>query len=165
MTRLKAHWKALALLLTLILWAAWYSRPVGIHTLGIGNPEAIDVRISYLEPGVGITESRDAGLTPGDPLWQTVLDEAEALRFRRPPWNLVRQYRTETVIHTEAAPREELILYFWDSGGNLTLQLGGERSWYSSRHNGRNLPASLSGGADAAQALMDKLWPLLEEPA
>ena len=47
MTRLKAHWKLLAVILAPLLWAAWYSRPVDIHTLGIGDLSAINVRISH----------------------------------------------------------------------------------------------------------------------
>lgn len=163
MTWIKAHWKPLAVVLALILWAAWYARPVDVYGLGIGELEAINVRISYNEPGVGEQEARSIGLRPGDPLWQTVLEELEALRFRRPPWNLVRQYLREDVIHTEPAAREALVFYLWDKGdGDLMLQLNGGKPRYTSPYTKQNLPASLTGGKETAQALTNRLRPLLE---
>lgn len=163
MTWLKAHRKALAAVLALILWTAWYTRPVDVYGLGIGELEAVNVRISLNEPGVGEQGARSIGLRPGDPLWQTVLDELEALRFRRPPWNLVRQFQ-DGVIPTEAAPRETLVFYLWDTGGEtLMLQMNAGKPRYTSPYTRQNLPASLSGGEETAQALAERLRPLLEE--
>lgn len=162
MNQVKAHWKVLAVILALVLWAAWYSRPVDVYGLGIGELEAVNVRISRNEPGVGEQEARSIGLRPGDPLWQTVLDELEALRFRRPPWNLVRQYQ-DGVIRTEPAAREALVFYLWDSGDkDLMLQLNGGKPCYTSPYTKQNLPASLSGGEETAQSLAERLRPLLE---
>lgn len=165
MTWFKAHWKALAGILALILalGAAWYSRPVGIYELGLEEPWAINVRISYAEPGVGDKDARSIGLTPEDPLWEPILEEAEALRFRRPLGNLLRQYwgdpaRTEAV-GTDA----HVVFHIWDSRGSaLMLQMGAGRPCYTSPYTTQNLPASLSGGEEAAQALAERLWPLLE---
>lgn len=125
--------------------------------------EAVNVRISRNEPGVGEQEARSIGLRPGDPLWQTVLDELEALRFRRTPWNAVQQYLREDVIRTEPAAREALVFYLWDSGDkDLMLQLNGGKPCYTSPYTSRNLPASLSGGEETAQTLTERLRPLLE---
>lgn len=163
MTWLKAHWKLLAVILALILWAAWYARPVDVYGLGIGELEAVNVRISRNEPGVGEQEARSIGLRPGDPLWQTVLEELEALRFRRPPWNAVQQYLREDVIRTEPAAREALVFYLWDSGDrSLMLQMNAGNPCYTSPYTSRNLPASLSGGEETAQALTERLRPLLK---
>lgn len=163
MSRLKAHWKPLAVILALILWAAWYARPVDVYGLGIGELEAVNVRISRNEPGVGEREAQSIGLRPGDPLWQTVLEELEALRFRRPPWNAVQQYLREDVIRTEPAAREALVFYLWDSGDRpLMLQMNAGNPCYTSPYTSRNLPASLSGGEETAQALAERLRPLLE---
>lgn len=162
MSWIKGHWKVLAVMLALVLWAAWYSRPVDIYGLGIGELEAVNVRISCNEPGVGEVEARSIGLRPSDPLWQTVLDDLEALRFRRPPWNLVRQFQGDD-IRTEPAAREALVFYLWDSGDrNLMLQLNGGKPCYTSPYTSRNLPASLSGGEETAQALAERLRPILE---
>ena len=142
MTWLKAHRKALAAVLALILWTAWYTRPVDVYGLGIGELEAVNVRISLNEPGVGEQGARSIGLRPGDPLWQTVLDELEALRFRR----------------------ETLVFYLWDTGGEtLMLQMNAGKPRYTSPYTRQNLPASLSGGEETAQALAERLRPLLEE--
>lgn len=163
MSWFKSHWKPLAVLLAIVLWAAWYSRPVDIHRLGIGELEAINVSIYYNEPGVGVQNTRSIGLRPGDPLWPVVSKELEALRFRRPPWNLVRQYLREDVIHTELAAREALVFHLWDNGdGSLMLQLNGGKPCYTSPYTTQNLPASLSGGEETAQALAEQLRPLLE---
>ena len=164
MTRRKAA--ALTAALIAVLALAWYVRPVNIHTLGIGELNAINVRISYNEPGAGEREARSIGLQPGDPLWPEILEELEALRFRRPLWNLVRQYLREDVIRTEPAAREALVFYLWDSGGEtLMLQMNSGKPCYTSRYTGQNLPASLSGGQETAQALTERLRPLLEEEA
>lgn len=162
MNQIKARWKVLAVVLALVLWAAWYSRPVDVYGLGIGELEAVNVCISRNEPGVGEQEARSIGLRPGDPLWQTVLDELEALRFRRPLWNLVRQYQGG-VIRTEPAAREALVFYLWDSGDrSLMLQMNAGNPCYTSPYTSRNLPASLSGGEKTAQTLTERLRPLLE---
>lgn len=163
MKRVKAYWKALIAALALALAAGWYCRPADIYGLGIGDLAAINIRISCADPGQGNKEARSIGLLPGDPLWQDILEEAEGLRFRRHLGNLVRQYQ-EGVIHTEAAAKETVTFYLWDSsGGTLMLQLSSGRISYTSRHTGRNLPASLSGGEKAVQALIERLRPLLPE--
>ena len=58
MSRIKAHWKALTVLLALVLWAAWYSRPVGVYTLapGMKEPDTMDFTL-WAE------NSREAGET------------------------------------------------------------------------------------------------------
>lgn len=167
MSWIKARWKPLAVLLALVLWAAWYTRPVDVYALGIGDLSAINVRISYPEPGVGDKDARNIGLQPGDPLWLSVLEELESLRFRRPPWNLVRQYLREDIIRTEPAAAEaNVVFYLWDrSGGDLMLQLNGGKPRYTSPYSNQNLPASLSGGKETDRALAEHLWPLLKEEA
>ena len=165
MKRIKAHWKALiaALVLALALAAGWYCRPVDVYSLGIRDLAAINIRISCADPGQGEKESRNIGLLPGDPLWQDILEEVEGLRFRRRLGNLARQFQ-EGVIRTEATAKETLVFHFWDSsGGTLMLQLGAGRISYTSRYTGGNLPAALSGGEKAAQALIERLRPLLPE--
>lgn len=166
MAWLNSHRRPAAAVFVLILLAAgaaWYCRPVDVYRLGIGELEAINVRISCPDPGQGDKEARSVGLLPGDPLWRDILEEVEGLRFRRRLGNLLRQYQ-EGAIHTEPAARETVVFYLWDSGGGtLMLQVGAGKASYTSRHTGGNLPASLSGGGEAAQALAERLRPLLRE--
>lgn len=92
MSRLKAHWKLLAVVLALVLWAAWYARPVDIYTIAPGTkePDMMDLTLSDL--GENHKGYPLKNLTPEDPEWGPALEAVEALRFRRPPWNAVLQF-------------------------------------------------------------------------
>lgn len=83
---LKAHWKAPAVVLILLLvWTLWYTRPVDIHGLGMGELESVSASVIHNKPGQGVDLVWSTGAVPDDSQWQTVLKEVERLRFRRPP--------------------------------------------------------------------------------
>lgn len=166
---MKKHRKlVLGLILAAALaWGVWYARPVDIYGLGIGELAAINVKIEYAEPGQGSDIVWNTGVTPDSGQWRAVLGELEGLRFRRPPGNLIQEYRQSGTVKTEAVSPElaHVVFYLWDRTGQcMMLQMGACRPCYTSLHTSpqRNLPMSLSGGEDAAQALAERLL-LMEE--
>ena len=67
MNWIKSHWKPLAVILALLLWAAWYSRPVDIYTVAPGTkePDMMDLNLSDL--GENRKNYPIKNLTPGRP--------------------------------------------------------------------------------------------------
>ncbi len=155
---IKAHWKALSITLALLLGLAWYSRPVDVYSLGVGELEAVSVHVENNKPGQGVDIVWSTGVTPDNPRWQSVLRELESLRFHRPPGNLIRAHFQSSSIKTQAAPRVNTVIHLIDQNGlYMTLQIGAGNSCYTSPYTSRNLPMSLSGGEEAAQALIRRL--------
>ena len=68
MTWLKAHWKALAVTLALLLAVVWYSRPVDIYTLAPGLKEPNTIDFTLRELGDGGAEFRTVTSTSCFPL-------------------------------------------------------------------------------------------------
>ena len=76
----------LILVVVLLLWGLWYSRPVGVETLFPGfDPDSVEVIAS--DRNVSPT----ASYSKGTPEYDDVLAEVEGLRFRRSVWNPIRQ--------------------------------------------------------------------------
>lgn len=165
---MKKHRKlVLCLAAALLAWVLWYTRPVDIHGLGMGELEAINIKIEYAEPGQGSNVVWNTGAVPDSDQWQALLGEVESLRFLRPPGNLIREYRQTKIVKTEAVSPElaHVVFYLWDRTGQcMMLQMGACHPCYTSLHTNpqRNLPMSLSGGEDAVQALAERLQ-LMEE--
>lgn len=162
MTWRKAHWKVLAVALALVLWAAWYSRPVDIYGLGAGELKIVDVWVEHNEPGQGTEIAWSASTKPGNSRWQSVLAELEALRFRRPPGNLFRE------LSSSSALRPSLdwaaVLQLTDRAGRcMKLQIGAGKPCYTSLYTGHYLSMSLPGGEEGAQSLAERLRFLLEK--
>lgn len=162
---MKKHRK-LVLCLTaaaLLAWVLWYTRPVDIHGLGMGELEAISASVIHNKPGQGVDLVWSTGAVPDDGQWQTLLKEVERLRFRRPPGNLIREYLQDGTVKTYPADRTSVLLYFVDREGRpLMMEINAGRSIYTSLHTDSNLPIFLSGGEDAVQALAERLQ-LMEE--
>lgn len=151
----------------LLAWCLWYARPVDVYGLGMGELEAISVKIEYAEPGQGSNVVWNTGVVPDSGQWQAVLGELEGLRFRRPPGNLIREYRQSKIIKSEAvSPKLAHVVFYLidETGQQMMLQMGACRPCYTSLHTtpSRSLPMSLSGGEEAVQALAERL-PLLPE--
>lgn len=166
---MKKRWKPVLCLAAaaLVAWCLWYSRPVDIYGLGMGELEGITVKIEYAEPGQGSNVVWNTGVVPDSGQWQAVLEELESLRFRRPPGNLIREYRqTETVKSEAVSPKLAHVVFYLidETGQQMMLQMGGCRPCYTSLHTSpsRNLPMSLCGGEESVQALAERL-PLLTE--
>lgn len=168
---MKKRWKLVPILViaAALAWGLWYARPVDVYGLGIGELEAVNAKVEYAEPGQGSDIVWSTGVTPESDQWRAVLGELEGLRFRRPPGNLIREYRQSGTVKTEAVSPElaHVVFYLWDRTGQcMMLQMGACRPCYTSLHTSpqRNLPMSLSGGEDAAQALAERLLLMEERP-
>lgn len=166
MNRLKARWKALAVVLALALGIAWYARPVDIYGL---SPEVKDIdHISlYLRDlGKGGQDFPILELTRSDPEWDTVKEAAEALRFRRPPWNLLLQFLDQKVImgHQTADGDHHVMLILADrDSGSVQIQFFVDKWTCSSSHSSRSLPLWVKNARETGDALAETLRPLMKE--
>lgn len=156
MTWMRVHWKALAVALALLLGAAWYCRPVDIHSLGIGELEAMSVQVMHNIPGQGVDIVWSTAAVPDGSQWQPVLEEVERLRFHRTLDSLIRQFWPSSVIKTKTADRTEIYFSLRDQEGReMLLVIGGSRSHYNLEN--RSFSLFLSGGEDTLQALASRL--------
>lgn len=162
---MKKHWKPVLCLAAaaVLAWVLWYTRPVDIHGLGMGELEAVSASVLHNKPGQGVDLVWSTGAVPEDGQWRTLLKEVERLRFRRPPGNLIREHLQDGTVKTYPADRISVLFHFVDrEGRSLMMEIGAGRSIYTSLHTGSNLPIFLSGGEDAGEALAERLQ-LMEE--
>lgn len=165
MSRLKAHWRALAIVLALVLWAAWYSRPVDIYTVAPGTkePDMMDLTLSSL--GENHKDYPLKNLTPEDPEWGPALEAVEALRFRRPPWNLVLQFipdhRTTGRI-THDGDHHVMFFLGRQTKGYIQVQFFIDEWMYHSPHSNRHLTLWVTEPKETGDALAEAFRPLLE---
>lgn len=171
MNRIKASRKPLALLLAvilaLVLWAAWYSRPVDIYTLapGMETPDYMD--ITLWELGENRKEYPDKNLTPEDPGWDAALEAAEALRFRRPPWNAVLQFIPERRATGRSVHDGDLhmMIYMGQQRANrVRMQFFIDEWMYYSPYVSRNLTLWTTNPRQTANTFAEAVRPLLDEP-
>lgn len=167
MTWLKAHWKPLAAILALVLWTAWYTRPVGIYTVVPGIREADSMDFTLRELGENGADYPMKTLSQGDPEWNTALEAVEALRFRRPPWNPVLQFvpkHTITGRVTHEGDHHILFSMYKVGGGHMQMQFFiDEWMYFSSPLSSRNLTLWVKDSKQTGDALAEALRPLLDE--
>lgn len=166
MNCLKNHWKALALLTALVLWAAWYSRPVDIYTVAPGTkePDMMDLTLSNL--GENHKDYPLKNLTPEDPEWGPALKAVEALRFRRPPWNAVLQFIPDhrtTGRATQDGDHHVMFFLGRRTKGYIQVQFFIDEWMYHSPHSNRNLTLWVKNSRETGDALAEVLRPLLNE--
>lgn len=85
---LKAHWKAPAVVLILLLaWGGWYTRPVSVYGLipGVKRADSISLYSRPLGPYRSGGSSSIRDLRPEDPKWDAALRALEAPAFAVPP--------------------------------------------------------------------------------
>ena len=165
MSRIKAHWKVLAVMLALVLWAAWYSRPVNVYTLALGmkEPDFMDFALSEL--GENHKDYPIKNSSPEDPEWEPALEAVEALRFRRPPWNAVLQFipeRTTTGRSTHDGDHHIMFYLGRQRRGALQVQFFIDEWMYHSPYSNRNLTLWVKNSREAGDALAEVFRPLLE---
>ena len=163
-TWIKAHRRALAAALALVLWAAWYSRPVDIYTLAPGMKEPDSIDISLRELGEQGRDSPIQWFSPEDPEWDAALEAIEALRFRRPPWNILLQLipeRTITGRVTHDGDQHILISLYKPGEGHVQVQFFIDEWTYHSPYSSRNLTLWVADSRETGEALAEVFQPLL----
>ena len=166
MNRLKDHWRILAVVLALVLWAVWYSRPVDIYKVapGIKEPDAMDFVLYEL--GSSRKDYPIQNISPEDPEWRPALEAVEALRFRRPPWNLVLQFIPKHTITGRVTHEGDLHILFSlnkQGGGHIQLQFFIDEWMYSSPHSTRNLTRWVTDARESGETLAEVFRACLEE--
>lgn len=160
-----SHWKSLALIAALLLLAAWYSRPVDIYTLAPGMKEPDSIDISLQELG---EQGRDYPIqcfSPGDPEWNTALEAIEALRFRRPPWNILLQLLPERTISgrvTHDGDQHIMFLLRKQAVRYSQVQFFIDEWTYHSPYSNRNLTLWVTDSRETGEAMAEAFRPLLE---
>ena len=165
MTWIKAHRRALAAALALVLWAAWYSRPVDIYTLAPKMKEPDSIDISLRELGEQGRDYPIQWFSPEDPEWGAALEAIEALRFRRPPWNPLLQFVPKHSFSgrvTHGGDQHILFSLYKPGGGHIQVQFFIDEWMYSSPHSNRNLTLWVTDSRETGKTLAEAFRPLLE---
>ena len=165
MKQVKAHWKVLAAALALVLWAAWYSRPVDVYTIAprIKEPDFMDFVLYEL--GDNREDYPIKNISPEDPEWEAALKAVESLRFRRPPWNAVLQFVPEGSVHGRATHDGDLHIMFRlgrQRKGSLQVQFFIDEWMYHSPYSNRYLTLWVTDSRETGEALAEAFQPLLE---
>lgn len=163
---------AVAVLLALVCWCAWYARPIKALDL---NPElepaSISVSITrFGEPYEG-AESLHFDLDADTSAGQSLLTDLEAIVIRRSPLNPLRsfywRYLTDvfppTISGRQTAPGQyQFMIHIWDSGAWIALQFNLDEWEYDLPEQPQYLPCRVSDGVAAGQAIGDELWEMAQ---
>ena len=166
MNWLKTHWKALALILAMVLWAAWYSRPVDIYTLAPKTREPDFMNFVLSDLGENHKDYPIKNSSPEDPEWGPALEAVEALRFRRPPWNPILQFIPDhraTGRVTQDGDHHVMFFLGRRTKGYIQVQFFIDEWMYHSPHSNRNLTLWVTNPKETGDALAEVLRPLLNE--
>ena len=151
----------------LLLWTAWYGRPVNFHDLAPGmDIEDINIFMNLYTGGdsayvsAEYTESRELRLNTDTPEGQALLARLSSLRFRRSLFNPLRKLqntpRATGVFMSDGDITLEIYLY--GAEDRIKLQFSGGNWSYIPPGQRFALPCYLPDGAAAAKALSQQLW-------
>ena len=105
----------LGIVVVLVLWGLWYSRPVGVETLFPDfDPDSVEVTVRDYN-----LNNRTAGYLKGTPEYDAVLSEVRGLQFRRSVWNPIRQILSNEGIlkHTCEPDYKKIVFDFIQDDG------------------------------------------------
>ena len=154
----------LGIVVVLVLWGLWYSRPVGVETLFPDfDPDSVEVIAS--DYNVSPTES----YSRGTPEYDDVLSEIRGLRFRRSVWNPIRQILPDQGVrkHSDDPDYRSLVFDFIQDDGKenhaiyrLEFALN-QWSYCIVSGNGKFLPLGMTDsktvGMEMAQRYLDQI--------
>jgi len=129
----------------------------------MGEADYIHLFIQELDPAA---EHRSRDFTPEDPDWETVLEQLQSLRFRRPPWNALLQFLDRNNIYGRQANPGDWHLMFSISGpggSSAQVQFFIDEWVYGSPHSNRNLTLWMRDGREIGNALAEALRPLVND--
>ena len=163
--KIRKYLPLLGIVVVLVLWVLWYSRPVGVGTLFPDfDPDSVEVMVTDYAVG-----DRTASYSKGTPEYDAVLSEVRGLQFRRSVWNPIRQilpYRG-TRTHSCAPDYKSLIFDFIQDDGKenhaiyrLEFALN-QWSYCIVSGNGKFLPLGMTDsktvGMEMAQRYLDQI--------
>lgn len=161
------------LLAALVAGGAYMLRPVGIYDL-FPDLEIDRIDVNMLAANIWM-DSRELKLEPGDPAFDEVLSQVEALRFNRSPLNpllqalpfLGRLDLVNTVKTTEGYEVGDMYLYFTRENEDGTAYHAGLDLWvdaWSYWDTDHNVQLTITPvDEEAALALVHELWELAGE--
>lgn len=164
----KKLYAILAATLVVLLAAAifLYSRPVDVYGLEDDlKPEVISISLVRSEASMAddSLQERFAYFEQGDPGYDEVLETIHALRFRRPPMNLLRQFIPalgggHTVVEIDEY-NYSIYIHLGERGEDWDLYLSYWADWeYWDDDRKVSLPLSGEGIAADSKALGDRWW-------
>lgn len=126
------------------------------------EPDSIDISLRELGE-----QGRDYPIqwfSPEDPEWDAALEAIEALRFRRPPWNILLQLIPERTITGRVTHDGDLHILFslYKPGeGRVQVQFFIDEWTYHSPYSSRNLTLWVADSRETGEALAEVFQPLL----
>lgn len=156
------------LLAALIGGCAWYSRPVDIYTLAPGLEEPYFGLLMLRDTeDAGHYDQRSLDLEPGTADYDAVMEQVEALRFRRSPFNPLIQLLPGTKSKPIKPGDFQWFLTLQSNGGGefryLDLRFWIDEWEYVTLHNGPIYHVISQAGGEDPLALSEYLWELSED--
>ena len=148
----------LGIVVVLVLWGLWYSRPVGVETLFPDfDPDSVEVIVTDYAVG-----DRTASYSKGTPEYDAVLSEVRGFQFRRSALNPLRQvlpYRGPRM-HSCDADKTILLEFTQEDGKeNQTIyQLEFFVRWVYRVDSGKILPLEMTDSEVIGTEMAYRYW-------
>ena len=148
----------LGIVVVLVLWGLWYSRPVGVETLFPDfDPDRVEVIVTDYAVG-----DRTASYSKGTPEYDAVLSEVRGFQFRRSALNPLRQvlpYRGPRM-HSCDADKTILLEFTQEDGKeNQTIyQLEFFVRWVYRVDSGKILPLEMTDSEVIGTEMAYRYW-------
>ena len=159
---MKKHWTlpVLAVLLALVFWCSWYSRPVNIFDLKPElDPAIISVRIQRFGSSAQNHEHRDLDMEADTPEGQVLLEQLETIRLRRSPLNPLRSILPSIFGGRQTTEGQYgYVIHVFGTNGWIALQFFLDEWDYNLSGQGQYLPCRVADGEVLGQSLGDQLW-------
>lgn len=156
--KIRKYLPLLGIVVVLVLWGLWYSRPVGVETLFPDfDPDSVEVIVTDYAVG-----DRTASYLKGTPEYDAVLSEVRGFQFRRSALNPLRQvlpYRGPRM-HSCDADKTILLEFTQEDGQeNQTIyQLEFFVRWVYRVDSGKILPLEMTDSEAIGTEMAYRYW-------